>query len=132
MFPILLYSCSRFYCIAVPIFTAFLLPDYICPTGWHLPSDAEWQELSDYLFGETEPIGGGTDVGGKLKEPGTTHWKSPNLGATNETGLQPFRVATVSMMAHSTILAPTVTGGVLRGAVPQLHGAVACTTIPTL
>ncbi len=28
MFPILLYSCSRFYCIAVPIFTAFLLPDY--------------------------------------------------------------------------------------------------------
>ncbi len=28
MFPILLYSCSRFYCIALPIFTAFLPPDY--------------------------------------------------------------------------------------------------------
>ena len=50
-----------------------------CPDGWHLPSDAEWTELTDYL--------GGTGVaGGKLKETGTTHWKSPNTGATNETG----------------------------------------------
>src|SRR5690554_410098 len=51
----------------------------VCPAGWHLPSDAEWTELTDYL--------GGTSVaGGKLKETGTTHWKSPNTGATNETG----------------------------------------------
>ena len=51
----------------------------VCPTGWHLPSDAEWTELTDYL--------GGTSVaGGKLKETGTTHWTSPNTGATNETG----------------------------------------------
>jgi len=50
-----------------------------CPDGWHLPSDAEWTELTDYL--------GGTSVaGGKLKETGTTHWASPNTGATNETG----------------------------------------------
>lgn len=50
-----------------------------CPAGWHLPSDAEWTELTDYL--------GGTNVaGGKLKETGTTHWASPNTGATNETG----------------------------------------------
>jgi len=51
----------------------------LCPTGWHLPSDAEWTQLTDYL--------GGTSVaGGKLKETGTTHWSSPNTGATNETG----------------------------------------------
>jgi uncharacterized protein (TIGR02145 family) len=51
----------------------------VCPTGWHLPSDAEWTELTDYL--------GGTSVAGdKLKETGTTHWYSPNIGATNETG----------------------------------------------
>ncbi len=50
-----------------------------CPAGWHLPSDAEWTELTDYL--------GGTSVsGGKLKETGTTHWVSPNYEATNETG----------------------------------------------
>jgi uncharacterized protein (TIGR02145 family) len=47
--------------------------------GWHLPSDAEWTTLTTYL--------GGTSVaGGKLKETGTTHWNSPNRGATNESG----------------------------------------------
>jgi uncharacterized protein (TIGR02145 family) len=51
----------------------------VCPTGWHLPSDGEWTELTDYI--------GGQDVaGGKLKETGTTHWISPNEGATNESG----------------------------------------------
>lgn len=28
----------------------------------------------------------GTDEGGKLKATGTTHWDSPNNGATDETG----------------------------------------------
>ena len=47
-----------------------------CPAGWHLPSDAEWTTLSDYLGGESV-------AGGKLKEEGTTHWESPNTDATN-------------------------------------------------
>lgn len=51
----------------------------ICPVGWHVPSDAEWTQLTDYLGGETV-------AGGKLKETGTTHWESPNTGATNVTG----------------------------------------------
>ncbi|OQC44748.1 MAG: hypothetical protein BWX59_01711 [Bacteroidetes bacterium ADurb.Bin028] len=51
----------------------------ICPDGWHLPSDAEWTQLTDYL--------GGEDVaGGKLKEAGYDHWQSPNAGANNESG----------------------------------------------
>lgn len=50
----------------------------VCPTGWHLPSRAEWSQLFTYL--------GGIDAGGKLKETGTMHWNSPNTGATNETG----------------------------------------------
>jgi uncharacterized protein (TIGR02145 family) len=48
-----------------------------CPTGWHLPSDAEWKQLMDYLGGEGL-------AGGKLK--GTKHWISPNTGANNQTG----------------------------------------------
>jgi uncharacterized protein (TIGR02145 family) len=51
----------------------------LAPSGWHVPSDAEWQTLVDYL-------GGGAVAGGKLKEAGTAHWKSPNTGATNESG----------------------------------------------
>lgn len=49
----------------------------ICPEGWHLPSDAEWLELINYL---------GSNAGGKLKEAGTSHWQSPNEGASNESG----------------------------------------------
>ena len=52
-----------------------------CPTGWHLPTDAEWSSLTTYLAGESD--------GDKLKEAGTTHWSSwsyPNSGATNEIG----------------------------------------------
>jgi uncharacterized protein (TIGR02145 family) len=51
----------------------------ITPTGWHVPSDAEWTTLTTYLGGETA-------AGGKLKETGLTHWITPNTGATNETG----------------------------------------------
>jgi uncharacterized protein (TIGR02145 family) len=47
----------------------------ICPTGWHVPSDAEWTILTGYLGGET--------VAGKMKEVGTTSWISPNTNATN-------------------------------------------------
>jgi len=45
----------------------------ICPTGWHVPSDAEWTTLTTYLGGESV-------AGDKLKETGTTHWSSPNSG----------------------------------------------------
>lgn len=51
----------------------------LCPSGWHVPNDAEWEVLTDYLGGESV-------AGGKLKETGTAHWNSPNTGATNETG----------------------------------------------
>ncbi len=59
----------------------------ICPTGWHLPTDDEWKTMELYLGmsqSEADDIGWrGTDEGGKMKETGTTHWNSPNTGATN-------------------------------------------------
>jgi len=50
----------------------------VCPTGWHVPTDAEWTILESAL-------GGFSVAGSKLKEAGNSHWISPyNLDATNE------------------------------------------------
>jgi uncharacterized protein (TIGR02145 family) len=49
----------------------------ICPSGWHVPSDAEFTTLTTFIDG---------NAGGKLKETSTVHWTSPNTGATNEYG----------------------------------------------
>jgi len=51
----------------------------VCPDGWHLPSDSEWTQLTDYLGGEYL-------AGGKLKEDSTEHWEYPNIEATNSSG----------------------------------------------
>jgi len=51
----------------------------LAPKGWHIPSDAEWMELSNYL-------GGLSVAGGKMKETGTAHWATPNTNATNLSG----------------------------------------------
>jgi uncharacterized protein (TIGR02145 family) len=48
----------------------------VCPSGWHLPSDAEWTKLSDYL-------GGDNIAGGKMKT--NTDWQyDANSNASNE------------------------------------------------
>ncbi len=51
----------------------------VCPTGWHVPSDAEWTNLTNHL-------GGASVAGGKIKETGLGHWNNDNTGATNESG----------------------------------------------
>jgi uncharacterized protein (TIGR02145 family) len=56
----------------------------ICPTGWHLPTNADWTTLTSFLGGETAG-------GGKMKttgtiEEGTGFWRDPNTGATNGSG----------------------------------------------
>lgn len=51
----------------------------LAPTGWHIPTDAEWTTLTTCLGGESV-------AGDALKEAGTTHWASLNIGATNSSG----------------------------------------------
>jgi uncharacterized protein (TIGR02145 family) len=54
----------------------------ICPTGWHVPTFAEWTELLDHAGGET--IAGGP-LKSVLTEPDPhPRWDSPNTGATDE------------------------------------------------
>jgi uncharacterized protein (TIGR02145 family) len=52
--------------------------DKLCPPGWHVPGDEEWEILADYL-------GGNYIAGRKLKETGTKHWVVHSR-ATNESG----------------------------------------------
>ena len=51
----------------------------LCPTGWHVPTDAEWTTLGSFLGGDV--IGGG-----KMKSTGTQYWQSPNTAADNSSG----------------------------------------------
>ena len=53
----------------------------VAPTGWHLPSDAEWTTLINFL-------GGSQEAGGAMKS--TTLWNNPNTGATNSSGFSGF------------------------------------------
>ncbi len=63
----------------------------ICPEGWHLPSNDEWTILVDFLGGEEI-------AGGKMKKFGTSHWLSPNVGATNESGFTALAGGNVSVI----------------------------------
>jgi uncharacterized protein (TIGR02145 family) len=51
----------------------------LAPTGWHVPTDAEWTVLTSLL-------GGMDTAGGALKSADTIYWHSPNTGATNSSG----------------------------------------------
>jgi uncharacterized protein (TIGR02145 family) len=50
----------------------------LCPTGWHIPTDAEWTILSDFLGGR--PV-----AGGKMKSISPL-WDTPNTSASNSSG----------------------------------------------
>ena len=61
------------------LYNGYAISGNVCPVGWHVPTDAEWTELSDFLGGENV-------AGWKMKSIGTEYWQSPNTDATNESG----------------------------------------------
>lgn len=65
----------------------------ICPDGWHIPTDAQQNTLDQYLkdtsatcVATRSGLWDCTTAGGKMKETGTSHWTTPNTGATNSSG----------------------------------------------
>ena len=49
----------------------------LCPEGWHIPNNVEWNELINFNEGFST-------AGNKLKEAGFATWSSANIDATNE------------------------------------------------
>lgn len=57
----------------------------VAPTGWHIPSDAEWHALVTYLdAGAVLSLTESANAGAVLKESGITHWMA--TGGTNTVG----------------------------------------------
>lgn len=51
----------------------------LCPTGSHIPTDADWTTMTTFL-------GGNVVAGGKIREIGTSHWTYTSGTETNESG----------------------------------------------
>jgi uncharacterized protein (TIGR02145 family) len=61
-------------------------PRKVCPTGWHVPTDAEWSILINHLDPNADGGNNNNVAGGKLKSTGLQYWISPNTNATNASG----------------------------------------------
>jgi uncharacterized protein (TIGR02145 family) len=69
----------------------------LAPLGYHVPTDAEWTQLTDCLGGESV-------AGGKMKSTGTALWTSPNTGATNSSGFTGLPGGSVSQFGGSSVI----------------------------
>jgi uncharacterized protein (TIGR02145 family) len=66
----------------------------LCPTGWHVPSDGEWNVLVNYLDPNADTVCANclqsSIAGGSMKstatQPTPGGWYAPNTGATNSSG----------------------------------------------
>ena len=71
----------------------------LCPQGWHVPYAAEWQELYNFL-------GGDSLAGGTLKQMGFSDWNLPNTGATDSIGFtalpEGYRTANGAFSPHGS------------------------------
>jgi uncharacterized protein (TIGR02145 family) len=60
------------------LYTYYTITDTrnVCPAGWHIPTDAQWITLENFL-------GGFSVAASSLKESGNTHWTTYNTDATD-------------------------------------------------
>lgn len=67
----------------------------ICPSGWHVPSKGEWEQLFRFLGGDLKTIGG------KLKQPNIAGWSDNAKGSV---GFNAKPNGTISSSNRSAIL----------------------------
>lgn len=91
----------------------------LAPSGWHVPTQAECQTLSDYL-------GGDTVSGGHLKVTGTTYWNTPNTGADDSVG---FSLRGAGMRDYDGTFTALKTSGVFRTSRSYTYNSVLMTVV---
>jgi uncharacterized protein (TIGR02145 family) len=70
----------------------------VCPTGWHVPSDAEWTQLTDYVSSQSEYICDSNSANIAKALASTSGWNTTtnncavgnDLSANNATGFDAF------------------------------------------
>ena len=82
-----------------------VMTEGICPSGWHIPSDEEFTQLTDFLGGESV-------AGGKMKDD--VQWNGSN--SSGWTGLPGGYRYSGGFDVNGT----TATGGLLQSLVPTL------------
>lgn len=66
----------------------------VCPAGWHVPSEAEWMELTDFVSSQNTFVCGDTNINIAKALAATTGWRNctgtcevgNNISANNTTG----------------------------------------------
>ena len=58
-------------------------PSGLCPTGWHVPTDADWTQLTDYVASQ----GYAGNEGTALKGTDSAHWHNGQGNGTDAFGL---------------------------------------------
>ena len=89
----------------------------LCPSGWHVPTDAEWTILTDHLGGE--PV-----AGGQMKM--TYGWLDGGNG-TNSSGFSGLPGGYRYLNGAFYYAGSDGVGGVPRPALAPAHGAGSCT-----
>ena len=94
----------------------------VCPAGWHLPSDAEWTELTDYLGGTTVPV---VNLKNRNYALGKSKYRCNQRNRLySPSGWLPLR-----RWGIRELLVAAVAGGVLLSTIPITPGTGTCTAI---
>jgi uncharacterized protein (TIGR02145 family) len=119
---------SQYDCPFGKLYSGYVATDprNICPTGWHVPTDSEWNILIEHLDPNYNPNAIGIQsftAGGKLKSTGTNYWTQPNNDATNESGFSGLSTGTrssnintfINLYNNASWWSSSVTNGEING-----------------
>lgn len=54
----------------------------VCPEGWHLPSDSEWTQMTDYVSSQSQYACAGNEANNAKALAATSHWKQCQKSCT--------------------------------------------------